>query len=65
MEVVCYILWPFGLCMYFTYVNLVYYVYGNLVYPTAIWYLFWPFGIIFGMLYQEKSGNPAAPLSWS
>jgi hypothetical protein len=30
---------------------------------TAIWYISWPFGICFyrfGMLYQEKSGNPAA-----
>jgi hypothetical protein len=27
----------------------------------AIWNILWPFGIFlsFGMLYQEKSGNPA------
>jgi hypothetical protein len=43
---------------------------------TAIWYILWPFGVFcghleyfmvtwhilprFGILYQEKSGNPAA-----
>jgi hypothetical protein len=41
--------------------------YGHFVYFTAIWYSLWPFGIFcghlgifshFGMLYQEKSGNP-------
>jgi hypothetical protein len=42
--------------------------YGHLVYLfTAIWYIVCPFGIFavslvyfsrFGMLYQEKSGNP-------
>jgi hypothetical protein len=41
--------------------------YGHLVYSTAIWYILWPFGIFygyfvcfsrFGMLYQEKFGNP-------
>jgi hypothetical protein len=41
--------------------------YGHLVYFTDIWYISWPFGILcdtlvyfsrFGMLYQEKSGNP-------
>jgi hypothetical protein len=37
---------------------------GHLVYFTAIWYILWPLGIFnnhflhFGMLYQEKSGNP-------
>jgi hypothetical protein len=40
-----------------------------LVYFVAIWYIVWPFGIfcglivyffpIYGMLCQEKSGNPA------
>jgi hypothetical protein len=42
--------------------------YGNLVYFTAISYMLWPFGIFcghfgvffsFGMLRQEKSGNPS------
>jgi hypothetical protein len=42
-------------------------LYGHLVYFTAIWYILWPFGTFlvilvyfsrFGMLYQEKSGNP-------
>jgi hypothetical protein len=34
--------------------------YGNLVHFTTIWYSLWPSGIFFrfGMLYQEKSGNP-------
>jgi hypothetical protein len=41
--------------------------YGHLVYFKAIWSTLWPFGIYFtileyclcfGMLYQEKSGNP-------
>jgi hypothetical protein len=41
--------------------------YGHFVDFTAIWYLFWPFWFIFeafvifyhfGILYQEKSGNP-------
>jgi hypothetical protein len=39
----CYVVWPFGI------------FYGNLVYSIAIWYILWSFG----MLYQEKSGNPA------
>jgi hypothetical protein len=28
----------------------------------GIWYILWPFGIFFrfGMMYQEKSGNPAS-----
>jgi hypothetical protein len=57
--------WPFGKCC------------GHLVYFVAIWYILWPFGIFcghllyfiflvyfpqFGMLYQEKSGNPAVIL---
>jgi hypothetical protein len=50
-----YILWPFGV------------FYCHLVYFVAIWYIVWQFGICnghliyfsrFGMLYQEKSGNP-------
>jgi hypothetical protein len=44
------ILGPFGL------------FYGHLVYFEGIWYILWLFGIfspVFGMLYQEKSGNPA------
>jgi hypothetical protein len=41
--------------------------YSRLVYLTAIWYFLWSFGIFyahlvyfsrFGMLHQEKSGNP-------
>jgi hypothetical protein len=48
-----YCFWPFGIFM-------------------IIWYCFWPFVIFmviwyifshFGMLYQEKSGNPAGQLS--
>jgi hypothetical protein len=40
---------------------------GHLVYFVVIWYILWSFGIFcghlvyffrFGMLYQEKSGNP-------
>jgi hypothetical protein len=38
------ILWPFGL------------FYSHLVYCMAIWYIFFRFGV----LYQEKSGNPAS-----
>jgi hypothetical protein len=43
--------------------------YGLFGYFVAIWYTLWPFGILygylvhcslFGMLYQEKSGNPAS-----
>jgi hypothetical protein len=39
------------------------------VYFTPIWYILWEFGVFcgnmvhdsrFGMLYQEKSGNPAS-----
>jgi hypothetical protein len=48
--------------------------YGHVAYFTVIWSLglsLWPFGIfygylvyfspVFGMLYQEKSGNPGQP----
>jgi hypothetical protein len=40
--------------------------YGHLVYFMAVWYILWPFGIfcgrlvhffLFGMLYEETSGN--------
>jgi hypothetical protein len=43
--------------------------YVHLVYFTDIWYILWAFGIFygrlvdffrFGILYQEKSGNPDA-----
>jgi hypothetical protein len=43
----------------------------HLVYFVAIWYILWPFSIFyfylvhfsrFGMLYQEKSGNPSNEL---
>jgi hypothetical protein len=55
-----YILWPFGI------------FYGHLVYFMAIWYILWSFGIFyghlviwyifppFGILCQEKSGNPGS-----
>jgi hypothetical protein len=42
--------------------------YGHLKYFTVIWYILWPFGNVviiwyilprFGILCQEKSGNPA------
>jgi hypothetical protein len=42
--------------------------YGHLVHLTVFWYILWTFGIYcgnwvyfprFGILYQEKSGNPA------
>jgi hypothetical protein len=39
-----YILWPFGL------------FYGHLVYFMVIWYIYL---VCFGMLTEEKSGNPA------
>jgi hypothetical protein len=45
----CCILWPFGL------------FYGLLLYFMDIWCSSWYFGIffpLFGILYQEKSGNP-------
>jgi hypothetical protein len=37
-------------------------LYGHLVYSLAIWISLWYFGIYFprfGMLHQEKCGNPA------
>jgi hypothetical protein len=46
-----YILWPFGL------------VYGHWKYFMAIWYILWKLGIfspVFGILDQEKSGNPVS-----
>jgi hypothetical protein len=44
-----YILWTFGLiCGHLKY------FYGHVVYLVIIWYIF----PRFGMLYQEKSGNP-------
>jgi hypothetical protein len=48
--VIWYTLWSFGI-----------YCYGHLVYFVAIWNISWLFGIFscFGMLHQEKSGNPA------
>jgi hypothetical protein len=42
-------------------------IYGHFVYFMAIWYILWPFGNVaviwyiflrFGILCQEKSGNP-------
>jgi hypothetical protein len=47
-------------------------LYVRLVYCTAIWHILWPFGTLYfylvyfsrvGMLYQEKSGNPATNLN--
>jgi hypothetical protein len=47
--------------------------YGNFVYLKDILYILWPFGHIlwllctfysFGMLHQEKSGNPALGISF-
>jgi hypothetical protein len=38
-------------------------LYGHLVYSLAIWISLWYFGIYFprfGMLHQEKSGNPVS-----
>jgi hypothetical protein len=47
-----YILWPFGL------------FYCHLVYIVSIWYMYlmviWYIFPRFGMLYQDKSGNPEA-----
>jgi hypothetical protein len=37
------------------YIKAIRYFYGHLVYFMAIWYIF----SRFGMLYQERSGNPA------
>jgi hypothetical protein len=40
--------------------------YGHLEYFTAIWYILWPFGNLlynfplFGILCEEKSGNPGS-----
>jgi hypothetical protein len=52
------ILWQFGV------------FYGNLVYFMEIWCILWQFGVFYGnlvyfmpilnMLYQDKSGKPAA-----
>jgi hypothetical protein len=41
------ILWPFGLFC------------SHLVYFVAIWFISWLLFSRFGMLYQNKSGNPA------
>jgi hypothetical protein len=44
------------------------YIDDHFVHFTVIWYILWPFGIFyvflvyffhFGMMYQEKSGNPS------
>jgi hypothetical protein len=51
------IVWPFGI------------FYAHLAYFMGIWYILWAFCILygrlvyfsrFGMLYEDKSGNPAA-----
>jgi hypothetical protein len=48
--------------------NAVIFTYGHLEYFRVIWYILWPFGNVvviwyifprFGILCQEKSGNPA------
>jgi hypothetical protein len=45
--------------------------YGHLEYFTVLWYILWPFGNVviiwyisprFGILCQEKSGNPGRKL---
>jgi hypothetical protein len=40
--------------------------FGHLIIHTAIWYRFWSFGIFphFGILHQEKSGNPDSGGPW-
>jgi hypothetical protein len=54
------ILWPFGI------------FYEHLVHILTIWYILWSFGVflaiwntfpVFGILCQEKSGNPGPKLS--
>jgi hypothetical protein len=65
-------------CGHLVYFAAIWYICGHLVHFAAIWYILRPFGIVcghlvyfvvhwyifarFGMLYEEKSGNPA-PLS--
>jgi hypothetical protein len=52
---ICCILRPFGVFS------------GNLVYFTGIWYILRLFGTFpptFGMLKQEKSGNPVPDQNW-
>jgi uncharacterized SAM-binding protein YcdF (DUF218 family) len=46
--------------------HLVYFTAFWCTYFVAIWYISWLFGIFsrFGMLYQEKSGNPALHSRW-
>jgi hypothetical protein len=48
--------------------------YGHLVHFTVICYILWTFGIVrgnlvyfsrFGIMYQEKSGNPGSEAEWS
>jgi hypothetical protein len=52
-----YILWPFGtFCGQLVYVVAIRYFYGYMY----LWYIFYRFGI----LYQEKSGNPASVRSF-
>jgi hypothetical protein len=47
--------------------------YGHLEYFTVIWYILWTFGNVvvisyifplFGIMCQEKSGNPGARKAW-
>jgi hypothetical protein len=52
-----YILWTFGLCILRPFDIF----YGRLAYFVAIWYIFNHFGI----LYQEKSGNPVKKSEWN
>jgi hypothetical protein len=54
------------------YITVIWYIFGHLVHFLVIWYIFghlvlWSFGILvaiwylfppFGILYQDKSGNP-------
>jgi hypothetical protein len=54
-------------------INGIFYVHSE--YITANWYILWPFGNLvaiwyafsprFGILYQEKSGNPGLRHKWT
>jgi hypothetical protein len=46
-----------GRCWYILGLVGLFYSHGK--YFMAIWYILWPLFYIFGILYQEKSGNPS------
>jgi hypothetical protein len=54
----------YGNLFYFTTIKYTYLPTSwQFLYFVAIWYILWSFGTIFsrfGMLYQEKSGNPGS-----